>query len=228
MAQEKAKVSRPQRPRRRRPAPQGREPGHAASSGSCGEVFRRYLPHCIIVLLLHRGQAPWPMCRPACFCRRSVDDYIVRHDPAGRPLIFAPLLARSAQGGLRLSGGHASRLVYNPASWSTLSPGHPAEPCATQLFTHMESLPIQYFDHAHPRRYHVRLHQRRRHPAPDAQPEHPAAASPAPSPSFPSLSACVCWTSVSPSSTMLHGSPDALHHQEDHLPERQILHRPAA
>ena len=47
----------------------------------------------------------------------------------------------------------------------------PCETCGNELFAHMETLPIRYFDtHAHGDIM-CHLHQRHRHPAPDDQPE---------------------------------------------------------
>ncbi len=135
------------------------------------EVFKHYLPHCILVLVCIVVSALANV-QASLFLQTLIDDYIVpmtqQQDPS-----FAPLAGALVRVGCIyvvgiLAAWLNARIMVNVTQGTLRN-------LRIQLFTHMESLPIRYFDTHPPRRYHVRVHQRRRYPPPDAQPEHPAA-----------------------------------------------------
>ena len=135
------------------------------------EVFRNYLPHCILVLICIVVSALANV-QASLFLQTLMDDYIVPMTHQQNPS-FAPLAGALLRVGcIYLVGILAAwinaRVMVNVTQGTLRN-------LRTKLFTHMESLPISYFDTASPRRYHVRVHQRCRYPAPDDQPEHPAA-----------------------------------------------------
>mgnify|MGYP000021242451 CR=1 FL=1 len=109
------------------------------------EVFRNYLPHCILVLICIVVSALANV-QASLFLQTLMDDYIVpmtqQQDPS-----FAPLAgALMRVGCIYLVGILAAwinaRVMVNVTQGTLRN-------LRTKLFTHMESLPISYFD-THP------------------------------------------------------------------------------
>ena len=109
------------------------------------EVFRNYLPHCILVLICIVVSALANV-QASLFLQTLMDDYIVpmthQQDPS-----FAPLAgALMRMGCIYLVGILAAwlnaRVMVNVTQGTLRN-------LRTKLFTHMESLPIRYFD-THP------------------------------------------------------------------------------
>ncbi len=109
------------------------------------EVFRNYLPHCILVLVCIVVSALANV-QASLFLQTLMDDYIVpmtqQQDPS-----FAPLAgALMRVGCIYLVGILAAwinaRVMVNVTQFTLRN-------LRTKLFTHMESLPISYFD-THP------------------------------------------------------------------------------
>ena len=146
MAQEKAKVVHGPGPRGvGGPRPKVENPGKLLKR-IMGEVFRHYLPHCIIVLLCIVASAMANV-QASLFLQTLVDDYIVPMTQQANP-DFAPLLGALLKVGcIYLVGIVAawcnSRIMVNETQGTLRN-------LRVQLFTHMESLPIKYFDqHPH-------------------------------------------------------------------------------
>ena len=146
MAQEKAKVVHGPGPRGvGGPRPKVENPGKLLKR-IMGEVFRHYLPHCIIVLFCIVASAMANV-QASLFLQTLVDDYIVPMTQQANP-DFAPLLGALLKVGcIYLVGIIAawcnSRIMVNVTQGTLRN-------LRVQLFTHMESLPIQYFDqHPH-------------------------------------------------------------------------------
>ena len=110
------------------------------------EVFRNYLPHCILVLVCIVVSALANV-QASLFLKTLMDDYIVpmtqQQDPD-----FAPLAAALLRVGIIyvigiLAAWGNARIMVNVTQGTLRN-------LRTQLFTHMESLPIKYFDqHPH-------------------------------------------------------------------------------
>ena len=110
------------------------------------EVFRHYLPHCILVLVCIVVSALANV-QASLFLQTLMDDYIVpmtqQQDPD-----FAPLAAALLRVGIIyvigiLAAWLNARIMVNVTQGTLRN-------LRTQLFTHMESLPIKYFDqHPH-------------------------------------------------------------------------------
>ena len=109
------------------------------------EVFRHYLPHCILVLVCIVVSALANV-QASLFLKTLMDDYIVpmtqQQDPD-----FAPLAAALLRVGIIyvigiLAAWGNARIMVNVTQGTLRN-------LRTQLFTHMESLPISYFD-THP------------------------------------------------------------------------------
>ena len=110
------------------------------------EVFRHYLPHCILVLVCIVVSALANV-QASLFLKTLMDDYIVpmtqQQDPD-----FAPLAAALLRVGIIyvigiLAAWLNARIMVNVTQGTLRN-------LRTQLFTHMESLPIKYFDqHPH-------------------------------------------------------------------------------
>ena len=110
------------------------------------EVFRHYLPHCILVLVCIVVSALANV-QASLFLKTLMDDYIVpmtqQQDPD-----FAPLAAALLRVGIIyvigiLAAWGNARIMVNVTQGTLRN-------LRTQLFTHMESLPIKYFDqHPH-------------------------------------------------------------------------------
>ena len=146
MAQEKAKVVHGPGPRGvGGPRPKVENPGKLLKR-IMGEVFKHYLPHCIIVLLCIVASAMANV-QASLFLQTLVDDYIVPMTQQANP-DFAPLLGALLKVGcIYLVGIIAawcnSRIMVNVTQGTLRN-------LRVQLFTHMESLPIKYFDqHPH-------------------------------------------------------------------------------
>ena len=146
MAQEKAKVVHGPGPRGvGGPRPKVENPGKLLKR-IMGEVFKNYLPHCIIVLFCIVASAMAHV-QASLFLQTLVDDYIVPMTQQANP-DFAPLLGALLKVGcIYLVGIIAawcnSRIMVNVTQGTLRN-------LRVQLFTHMESLPIKYFDqHPH-------------------------------------------------------------------------------
>ena len=144
MAQVK-EVKGPGGPRGMGPKPKVENPGKLLRR-IMDEVFRNYLPHCILVLICIVVSALANV-QASLFLQTLMDDYIVpmtqQQDPSFAPLAGALLRV----GGIYLVGILAAwlnaRIMVNVTQGTLRN-------LRIQLFTHMESLPIQYFDqHPH-------------------------------------------------------------------------------
>ena len=215
MAQEKAKVVHGPGPRGvGGPAPKVENPGKLLKR-IMGEVFQALPAPLHHRAVLHRGKCHGKCAGQPVFCRRW---WTITSSPMtqqANPRFCSPLLGALLKVGcIYLVGIIAAwlnaRIMVNVTQGTLRN-------LRVQLFTHMESLPIKYFDQHPPRRYHVRLHQRCGYPAPDAQPEHPAAHLQRHHHRF---RLCQHGDAGHPSHRRHHadGSPDAVLHQEDHLP----------
>ena len=109
------------------------------------EVFRNYLPHCILVLICIVVSALANV-QASLFLQTLMDDYIVPMTHQQNPS-FAPLAGALLRVGcIYLVGILAAwinaRVMVNVTQGTLRN-------LRTKLFTHMESLPISYFD-THP------------------------------------------------------------------------------
>ena len=146
MAQTKAKVVHGPGPRGMGgPRPKVENPGKLLRR-IMAEVFQHYLPHCILVLCCIFASA-FANVQASLFLQTLVDDYIVPMTQQANP-DFAPLLGALLKVGcIYLVGIIAawcnSRIMVNVTQGTLRN-------LRVQLFTHMESLPIKYFDqHPH-------------------------------------------------------------------------------
>ncbi|PDX80617.1 ABC transporter ATP-binding protein [Faecalibacterium prausnitzii] len=111
-----------------------------------GEVFQHYLPHCIIVLICIVVSALANV-QASLFLKSLIDDYIVPMTQQAAP-DFGPLTAALLRVGCIyvvgvLAAWLNARIMVNVTQGTLRN-------LRTQLFTHMESLPIKYFDqHPH-------------------------------------------------------------------------------
>ena len=111
-----------------------------------GEVFQHYLPHCIIVLICIVVSALANV-QASLFLKSLIDDYIVPMTQQAAP-DFCPLTAALLRVGCIYAVGVLAawlnaRIMVNVTQGTLRN-------LRTQLFTHMESLPIKYFDqHPH-------------------------------------------------------------------------------
>ena len=132
-------------PRMGGPRPKVENPGKLLKR-IMDEVFRNYLPHCILVLVCIVVSALANV-QASLFLKTLMDDYIVpmtqQQDPD-----FAPLAAALLRVGIIyvigiLAAWGNARIMVNVTQGTLRN-------LRTQLFTHMESLPIKYFDqHPH-------------------------------------------------------------------------------
>ena len=110
------------------------------------EVFQHYLPHCIIVLICIVVSALANV-QASLFLKSLIDDYIVPMTQQATP-DFGPLTAALIRVGCIYAVGVLAawlnaRIMVNVTQGTLRN-------LRTQLFTHMESLPIKYFDqHPH-------------------------------------------------------------------------------
>ena len=111
-----------------------------------GEVFQHYLPHCIIVLICIVVSALANV-QASLFLKSLIDDYIVPMTQQVAP-DFGPLTAALLRVGCIYAVGVLAawlnaRIMVNVTQGTLRN-------LRTQLFTHMESLPLKYFDqHPH-------------------------------------------------------------------------------
>ena len=109
-------------------------------------ILKNYAPHCIIVLLCIFGAA-FVNVQGTLFMQKLIDDYIIplmsQSSPDFGPLISALVkLAMFYVAGVLMTFTYNRIMVY--VSQGTM------KKIRVDLFTHMESLPIKYFDtHAH-------------------------------------------------------------------------------
>ena len=131
-------------PRMGGPRPKVENPGKLLKR-IMDEVFRHYLPHCILVLVCIVVSALANV-QASLFLKTLMDDYIVpmtqQQDPD-----FAPLAAALLRVGIIyvigiLAAWGNARIMVNVTQGTLRN-------LRVQLFTHMESLPIRYFD-SHP------------------------------------------------------------------------------
>ena len=110
------------------------------------EVFQHYLPHCIFVLVCIVVSALANV-QASLFLKTLIDDYIVPMTQQATP-DFGPLAAALGRIGCVYAVGVLaawlnSRIMVNVTQGTLRN-------LRTKLFTHMESLPIRYFDqHPH-------------------------------------------------------------------------------
>ena len=109
------------------------------------EVFQHYLPHCIFVLVCIVVSALANV-QASLFLKTLIDDYIVPMTQQATP-DFGPLAAALGRIGCVYAVGVLaawlnSRIMVNVTQGTLRN-------LRVQLFTHMESLPIRYFD-SHP------------------------------------------------------------------------------
>ena len=140
MAQVK-EVKGPGGPRGMGPKPKVENPGKLLRR-IMDEVFRNYLPHCILVLICIVVSALANV-QASLFLQTLMDDYIVPMTHQQNPS-FAPLAgALMRVGCIYLVGILAAwinaRVMVNVTQGTLRN-------LRTKLFTHMESLPISYFD----------------------------------------------------------------------------------
>ena len=110
------------------------------------EVFRNYLPHCILVLVCIVVSALANV-QASLFLQTLMDDYIVpmtrQQDPSFAPLAGALVRMCCIYLVGILAAWANARIMVNVTQGTLRN-------LRTQLFTHMESLPIKYFDqHPH-------------------------------------------------------------------------------
>ena len=132
-------------PRMGGPRPKVEKPGKLLKR-IMDEVFRHYLPHCILVLVCIVVSALANV-QASLFLKTLMDDYIVPMTQQQNP-DFAPLAAALLRVGIIyvigiLAAWGNARIMVNVTQGTLRN-------LRTQLFTHMESLPIKYFDqHPH-------------------------------------------------------------------------------
>ena len=145
MAEQKAKVVHGPGPRGMGgPRPKVENPGKLLKR-IMAEVFQHYLPHCILVLICIVVSALANV-QASLFLQTLIDDYIIpmtqQQDPS-----FAPLAGALVRVGCIyvvgiLAAWLNARIMVNVTQGTLRN-------LRIQLFTHMESLPISYFD-THP------------------------------------------------------------------------------
>lgn len=109
------------------------------------EVFQHYLPHCILVLICIVVSALANV-QASLFLQTLIDDYIIpmtqQQDPSFAPLAGALMRVGCIYVVGILAAWLNSRIMVNVTQGTLRN-------LRIQLFTHMESLPIRYFD-THP------------------------------------------------------------------------------
>ena len=132
-------------PRGMGPKPKVENPGKLLKR-IMGEVFQHYLPHCILVLVCIVVSALANV-QASLFLQTLMDDYIVPMTQQQNP-DFAPLAGALLRVGCIyvvgiLAAWLNARVMVNVTQGTLRN-------LRVQLFTHMESLPIKYFDqHPH-------------------------------------------------------------------------------
>lgn len=145
MAEQKAKVVHGPGPRGMGgPRPKVENPGRLLKR-IMAEVFRHYLPHCILVLICIVVSALANV-QASLFLQTLIDDYIIpmtqQQDPSFAPLAGALMRVGCIYVVGILAAWLNSRIMVNVTQGTLRN-------LRVQLFTHMESLPIRYFD-THP------------------------------------------------------------------------------
>ena len=146
MAEQKAKVVHGPGPRGMGgPRPKVENPGRLLKR-IMAEVFQHYLPHCILVLICIVVSALANV-QASLFLQTLIDDYIIpmtqQQDPSFAPLAGALMRVGCIYVVGILAAWLNSRIMVNVTQGTLRN-------LRIQLFTHMESLPIKYFDqHPH-------------------------------------------------------------------------------
>ena len=145
MAEQKAKVVHGPGPRGMGgPRPKVENPGRLLKR-IMAEVFQHYLPHCILVLICIVVSALADV-QASLFLQTLIDDYIIpmtqQQDPSFAPLAGALMRVGCIYVVGILAAWLNSRIMVNVTQGTLRN-------LRVQLFTHMESLPIRYFD-THP------------------------------------------------------------------------------
>ena len=145
MAEQKAKVVHGPGPRGMGgPRPKVENPGRLLKR-IMAEVFQHYLPHCILVLICIVVSALANV-QASLFLQTLIDDYIIpmtqQQDPSFAPLAGALMRVGCIYVVGILAAWLNSRIMVNVTQGTLRN-------LRIQLFTHMESLPIRYFD-THP------------------------------------------------------------------------------
>ena len=145
MAEQKAKVVHGPGPRDMGgPRPKVENPGRLLKR-IMAEVFQHYLPHCILVLICIVVSALANV-QASLFLQTLIDDYIIpmtqQQDPSFAPLAGALMRVGCIYVVGILAAWLNSRIMVNVTQGTLRN-------LRVQLFTHMESLPIRYFD-THP------------------------------------------------------------------------------
>ena len=146
MAEQKAKVVHGPGPRGMGgPRPKVENPGRLLKR-IMAEVFQHYLPHCILVLICIVVSALANV-QASLFLQTLIDDYIIpmtqQQDPSFAPLAGALMRVGCIYVVGILAAWLNARIMVNVTQGTLRN-------LRIQLFTHMESLPIRYFDtHSH-------------------------------------------------------------------------------
>ena len=145
MAEQKAKVVHGPGPRGMGgPRPKIENPGRLLKR-IMAEVFQHYLPHCILVLICIVVSALANV-QASLFLQTLIDDYIIpmtqQQDPSFAPLAGALMRVGCIYVVGILAAWLNARIMVNVTQGTLRN-------LRIQLFTHMESLPIRYFD-THP------------------------------------------------------------------------------
>ena len=146
MAEQKAKVVHGPGPRGMGgPRPKVENPGRLLKR-IMAEVFQHYLPHCILVLICIVVSALANV-QASLFLQTLIDDYIIpmtqQQDPSFAPLAGALMRVGCIYVVGILAAWLNARIMVNVTQGTLRN-------LRVQLFTHMESLPIRYFDqHPH-------------------------------------------------------------------------------
>ena len=145
MAEQKAKVVHGPGPRGMGgPHPKVENPGRLLKR-IMAEVFQHYLPHCILVLICIVVSALANV-QASLFLQTLIDDYIIpmtqQQDPSFAPLAGALMRVGCIYVVGILAAWLNARIMVNVTQGTLRN-------LRIQLFTHMESLPIRYFD-THP------------------------------------------------------------------------------
>ena len=145
MAEQKAKVVHGPGPRGMGgPRPKVENPGRLLKR-IMAEVFQHYLPHCILVLFCIVVSALANV-QASLFLQTLIDDYIIpmtqQQDPSFAPLAGALMRVGCIYVVGILAAWLNARIMVNVTQGTLRN-------LRVQLFTHMESLPIRYFD-THP------------------------------------------------------------------------------
>lgn len=151
------------------------------------EVFQHYLPHCILVLICIVVSALANV-QASLFLQTLIDDYIIpmtqQQDPSFAPLAGALMRVGCIYVVGILAAWLNARIMVNVTQGTLRN-------LRIQLFTHMESLPIRYFD-THPHGDIMSVYTNDVDTLRQMLSQSIPSWCPAPSPSFPSLPVCVC------------------------------------